>query len=30
MAEADFTSRRLDVGGLSLHYLDWAATRRRW
>jgi pimeloyl-ACP methyl ester carboxylesterase len=23
MAQADFTSRRLDVGGLSLHYLDW-------
>ena len=23
MAQADFTSRRLDIGGLSLHYLDW-------
>jgi esterase len=23
MAQADFTSRHLDVGGLSLHYLDW-------
>jgi esterase len=23
MAQADFASRRLEVGGLSLHYLDW-------
>jgi len=23
MAHNDFTSRRLDIGGLSLHYLDW-------
>jgi len=23
MAHAEFTARRLDVGGLSLHYLDW-------
>jgi pimeloyl-ACP methyl ester carboxylesterase len=23
MAQADGTSRRLDIGGLRLHYLDW-------
>jgi hypothetical protein len=30
MAIAPFTSGNLDVGGLSLHYIDWVATVRRW